>query len=309
MKRREGREHLWSIVLAGDEGVRAKELIRRSFVDEEPKRYCAFVTTRSMFQHTLDRAARLTPWERVAVVTTRQIHHEVWPQLDGRPAGMVLLQPRNVDTAAGIFLPLTFILARDPQATVVIHPSDRFIYPEDPFVSAVDHVVRGSNLLEGRPVLLAARSDGLELEYGWIKSGRLLNQIGGVPIYAVDTFFEKPHGTADLWNTMVLAAKGSTLWSLGWQCAPEMMALFERLKEVIDTGEEMKVLEVIYDVMPRRNFSSHFLQRTPERLAVMEMRDILWSDWGHPRRITDSLGKIGGQPDLLEEPLPFLYQG
>jgi mannose-1-phosphate guanylyltransferase len=109
------RGNVWSIVLAGGDGVRTKEFIRRWLGYEIPKQYCAFVGSRSMFQHTLDRAARLTPWKRVVVVAARHHHHEVWPQLDGRPAGMVLLQPKNVDTAAGIFLPLTFILARDPE--------------------------------------------------------------------------------------------------------------------------------------------------------------------------------------------------
>ena len=35
------------------------------------------------------------------------------------------------------------------------------------------------------------------------------------------------------------AAKGKELWSLGRKCFPEMMSLFERLKKVIDTAEEL----------------------------------------------------------------------
>ena len=317
MKNGDARGNLWSIVLAGGDGVRTKEFIRRWLGYEKPKQYCAFVGSRSMFQHTLDRAASLPPWERVVVVAAPHHQHEVWPQLDGRPAGMVLLQPKNVDTAAGVFLPLTYILARDPQATVVIYPSDHFISPEGAFLSAVDDAVRGSNSLGGRPVLLAARPGGLELEYGWIKPGRFLGQTGEASIHAVETFLEKPDAatayeartTGSLWNTMVLAAKGKELWSLGWKCFPEMMSLFERLKKAIDTAEELKVLDAIYEAMPRRNFSSHLLQCAPERLAVMEMKDVLWSDWGNPARIADTLDKIGKPMAFAEEPLPFLYQG
>ena len=317
MEYQDGRGNLWSIVLAGGDGVRTKEFIRRSFGYEKPKQYCTFVGSRSMFQHTLDRAARLTPWERVVVVAARHHQDEVWTHLDGRPAGMVLLQPKNVDTAAGIFLPLTFILARDPEATVVIYPSDHFIYPEDPFVSAVGHAVWGSALLTGRPVLLAARPDRPELEYGWIKPGRFLVSTGKASIQAVETFFEKPDettareavATGSLWNTMVLAAKGRELWSLGLRCFPEMMSLFERLKEAIDTAEELRVLDAIYKEMPRRNFSSDLLHCAPNRLAVMEMRDLLWSDWGNPERILSGLEKIGKRPAFAEDSLPFLYQG
>ena len=306
-------ENLCSIVLAGGDGMRMKEFIRHRLGYEKPKQYCAFTGKRSMFQHTLDRAAKLSPCERVVVVAARDHQDEVWSQLDGRPAGMVLLQPKNMDTAAGIFLPLTFILARDPQATVMIYPSDHFIHPEGQFVAAVGHAVWGSTLLGGRPVLLAAKPDTLELEYGWIKPGRFLGWTGMAPVQAVETFFEKPdevtarEGWAggSLWNTMILAAKARALWSLGWKYFPEMMRLFEQLKEAIDTTEELKVLDAIYEEMPRRNFSSDLLQCVPDQLAVMEMRDILWSDWGHPARISDTLDKIGKEPVLQRDGFPF----
>jgi mannose-1-phosphate guanylyltransferase len=270
-----------------------------------------------MFQHTLDRAAGLTPWERVVVVAARHHQREVWDQLDARPASMVLFQPKNVDTAAGVFLPLTYILARDPLATVVIYPSDHFIYPEGSFLMAVDQAVRGSHSLGGRPVLLAARPDSLDLEYGWIQPGHLLDQPGTAAIHAVKTFIEKPdestareaRATGSLWNTMVLAAKGTQLWSLGWRCFPDMMSRFEQLKDTIDTAEQLRVIETIYEDLPQRNFSAHLLQRVPERLAVMEMKDVLWSDWGNPERILSGLENIGRQPALAEAPRPFLYVG
>jgi mannose-1-phosphate guanylyltransferase len=317
MKNGDVRGSLWSIVLAGGDGVRTKEFIGRWLGYEKPKQYCTFVGTRSMFQHTLDRAAGLTPWERVVVVAARHHQREVWDQLDARPASMVLFQPKNVDTAAGVFLPLTYILARDPLATVVIYPSDHFIYPEGSFLSAVDQAVQGSNSLGGRPVLLAARPDSLDLEYGWIKPGRLLDQTGKAAIQAVETFIEKPdeatareaRDTGSLWNTMILAAKGKQLWSLGWKCLPDMMSRFERLKDTIDTAEQLRVIEAIYEDLPNRNFSSHLLQCVPERLAVMEMNDVLWSDWGNPERILSGLENIGRRPSIAEDPRPFLYVG
>lgn len=311
------RGKVWSIVLAGGDGQRTKEFVRRWVGYDKPKQFCTFVGTRSMLQHTLDRAARLTPWERVVVSAPRHHQSELWQQLEGRPVGMVLLQPKSVGTTAGIFLPLTFILARDPEATVVIYPSDHFVHPEDAFIFAVDQAVRGSALLGGRTVLLAAKPEGLELDYGWIKPGRFVGWTGKAAVRAVETCIEKPDeatareamSTGSLWNTMVGAAKAKELWSLGRKCVPEMISLFERLKATIDTPEELTVLDEIYEMMPRSNFSSDLVERAPERLAVMEMKDVLWSDWGNEERIVSSLEKIGKWPAFAQNPLPFLYVG
>ncbi len=48
--------------------------------------------------------------------------------------------------------------------------------------------------------------------------------------------------------------------------------------------------------MPSRNFSADLLQRAPEKVVVMKLEDVLWSDWGKPERIVRSLDKIGRHP-------------
>ncbi|MGH7216416.1 MAG: hypothetical protein ACREIG_04190 [Nitrospiraceae bacterium] len=88
-----------------------------------------------------------------------------------------------------------------------------------------------------------------------------------------------------------------------------MMSRFERLKGTIDTAEQLRVIEAIYEALPHRNFSSHILQCVPERLAVMEMKDVLWSDWGNPERILSGLENTGRRPTMAEDPRPFLYVG
>ena len=45
-------------------------------------------------------------------------------------------------------------------------------------------------------------------------------------------------------------------YGTGLEVRSWMTSLFERLKKMIDTAEEFKVLDAIYEAMPRRNFSS-----------------------------------------------------
>jgi mannose-1-phosphate guanylyltransferase len=127
-------KNLWSLLLAGGEGERMKPFIRRWLGRHKPKQYCTFIGTRSMFQHTLDRSDQIIAPERRVTVIARAHRDEAFSQFSWRAPGKVILQPSNRETAAGIFLGLTYIRKRDPDATVVIFPSDHFAHPEDRFV-------------------------------------------------------------------------------------------------------------------------------------------------------------------------------
>jgi len=297
-------DRLWSIILAGGEGTRMTSLVRRWLGRHIPKQYCTFVGTRSMFQHTLDRAARLTPRDRIVTVVAQGHRSEGLSQLDGRGGSTMLFQPTNRDTAAGVFLPLTYIRARDPQATVVLYPSDHFVYPEEQFLEAVRRTARIAELQSDRVTILGVAPDRLELDYGWIQPGESLPDLPGEPVKTVHSFLEKPDASeADsalragaLWNTLVFAANLDLLWRLGWECLPDMMPLFERLSDAIGGPEEGRVLKAIYREMPTKNFSSDLLQRVPEKLAVAELTGVLWSDWGKPERIAETLRRIDRQP-------------
>lgn len=295
---------LWSIILAGGEGERVKPLVQRWLGRHRPKQYCAFVGSRSMFQHTLDRASHLTPPERTLAVIAQNHQHEALVQLQQSYSGTALVQPSNRDTAAGVYLPLTYIRARNPSATVVLFPSDHFVYPEERFLAVVQQAISAAEAFPDRLVLLGVQPDRLELEYGWIQPGASLAETPDGSVRTVSSFLEKPSAAqADtalragaLWNTLVLTAKLETLWTIGWECFPDMMALFEQLGQAVDHSDEGRVLESIYQEMPAYNFSSALLQRAAARVAVMELTGVLWSDWGKPERIMDILQRIGRKP-------------
>lgn len=295
---------LWSMILAGGEGERTRSFIERWLGYPKPKQYCTFVGNRSMLQHTLDRADRLgAPHQKITVVA--QSHQRFAGEaLGGQRAGQVILEPNYCGTAPEMFLPLTYIRAWDPSATVVIFPADHFVFPETRFLEMVRRAIRGSRIFQDRLLLLGVRPTHLELDYGWMNVGGVLGWSGGSCVRQVDSFVEQldhiqalnAMAKGALWNTSVMVGKVSTIWKLGWQYLPVIMERFERLGKAIGSTHEGRMLRQLYQKMPRLDVSSELLQRVPERLGMIELEDVLWSDWEGSDRIRDTLNVLGKEP-------------
>jgi mannose-1-phosphate guanylyltransferase len=90
-------------------------------------------------------------------IIARSHRQEAKPQFKRHSSGIVIEQPANRDTAAGIFLPLTIVRAHNPQATVVVYPSDHFVYPEERFLNSVRLAVCAAEELKDKLVLLGGR--------------------------------------------------------------------------------------------------------------------------------------------------------
>jgi mannose-1-phosphate guanylyltransferase len=117
----------------------------------------------------------------------------------------------------------------------------------------------------------------------------------------VEAFLEKPSRRlaeealrqGALWNTLVAAARARALWDLGWRVLPEFMPSFIRYREALRAGHDGAAIERLYTEVPSLDFSSDLLQRAPERLKVLELEGVAWSDWGRPERILETLTALG----------------
>ena len=306
----------WAILLAGGEGERMRPAIKRWLGEERPKQYCTFVGRRSMLQHAVDRAMEVVQPARLVTVIGRG--HRAYIQraaVSGLP-GCLYEQPGNRGTAAAIFSAASHIITQDPEATVLILPSDQFVYPEERFVQEARRACEFAEKFEDQLILLGVAPDHLETEYGWIEPSndreRSVSQGEGVPAKAVNCFCEKPGRReagallrrGGLWNTMVAAVKVKTLWALGWQCIPEVMEKFETYRQVllairqewVANDHAAYALAYIYQKMDPADFSYHILQHAASHCRVIPMQDVFWSDWGRLDRIKESLDRLSACP-------------
>lgn len=289
------RDNLWSVILAGGEGERTRDFVLARLGHRKPKQYCTFVGTRSLLQHTIDRADRLSPSSRRVVVVAAHHRGEVELQLASRARGKVLLQPKNRGTAPGVFLALSYIASRDPDATVVIYPSDHFICPERAFVGSVDSAVALSAELPESVVLLGVRPRAPETEYGWISLGAPVPSGSGA--HYLSRFVEKPSRSEaeqlfrsrGLWSTSVVVGRLATIWALGWRHLPEILLPWIRVGSGLLEATDGKTLDDVYREMPVRDFARQLLEPAAANLVVLESKGFYWSDWGHPARILETL--------------------
>jgi mannose-1-phosphate guanylyltransferase len=289
--------------LAGGNGERFKELAEKLYGYPRCKQYCAILGKRSMIEHTLARAEFLIPAERTLVVLSGDHRKEVRGQLAGRPEGTILFQPQNRETAAGVLLPLTRIIRQDPEAVVAIMPSDHFVLEEDRFMT---YVLRAKRLVEEAKdfcILLGVDAESPETSYGWIEP---VSEVEGAGALRVKGFYEKPNSsTAEylyrsgcLWNTLVLVARAATLLHMYEEHLPDLYGRFRRIMAVLGTLKEKEALKEAYATMPAISISCGLLQRNPANLRVLRVSGILWSDWGSPTRVRQTLVRLGRLEEL-----------
>jgi mannose-1-phosphate guanylyltransferase len=282
-----------AIVLAGGEGVRLRRYVLARFGEPRPKQYCAFLGPRSMLEHTLDRAQALA----ANVVTVIAEHHRPWAQnqLDGR-GGTVVCQPRNCETAPGLYLPLAYVRARTPEAVVHVLPSDHFVQPSTQFVAEVRRAGEHAASHPDRLVLTGVTPEGPEPAFGYV-----VPRGAARGVQPVARFVEKPSlevateaiARGGMWNTMVIAATVDALWEAGRASIPAMIDRFDELVRHVGTRAEQAVLAEIYREMPSASFSRAVLERVPDRCVVTRLAGVEWSDWGAPERIEATLARRG----------------
>ena len=295
-----------ALVLAGGEGKRLRPFVHLLRRDLLPKQYVNFIGRRSMLEHTLDRAERLVPRERVFTVINRGhlIFPEVSRQVVARQPGTVIVQPENKETAPGILFSLIHIAKRHPDSIVTLLPSDHFVLEEEDLLAHVSVAQQWVKRDHSRIVLLGVRPDRDESDYGYIVPGCRAKR-GSHTSFQIASFVEKPDDRAAqalardgaLWNTMMMVFKTATLMSLIEETAPQLFGVFRRIHDALGSAKEAAVIEQVYRELPPLNFSRDVIEPLARshstQLLALPVENVLWSDWGSESRIMEILRQTG----------------
>ena len=190
------------VILCGGSGTRLWPLSRKSY----PKQFVPLFGEQTLFQGS---ALRMTGAEfaRPVVITNSDFRFIVTEQLQevGIDPGAILIEPEGRNTAPAVLAAALYLAKQDPEAIMLVAPSDHVVPDTKAFQEAV---AKGMTAVEsGQLVTFGITPTHAETAYGYLE---LSEAPSGDPV-PLKRFVEKPNATRA--EEMVKA--GSFLWNAG----------------------------------------------------------------------------------------------
>ena len=204
------------VILSGGAGTRLWPMSREAY----PKQLLALASERSLLQDTVGRitGARFAAPLIVCNAEHRFVIAEQLRQSDVKPRGIVL-EPAGRNTAPAVAVAAMMLAAEDPDALMLVLPSDHVIGDIPAFHGAVETAARAAAI--GRLVMFGITPTVPEVGYGYVERGAALDGADGV--FAVKGFVEKP----DLQRAQQFVASGKHAWNGGMFLFPAALYLAE----------------------------------------------------------------------------------
>jgi len=125
----------YCIIMAGGVGTRFWPLSKTS----KPKQFLDILGTgKTLLQQTFDRISKICPIENIFIVTNEDYKELTALQLPRIKEEQILLEPMRRNTAPCIAYAAFKIKILNPNANIIVAPSDHLILKEDEFVNTVN---------------------------------------------------------------------------------------------------------------------------------------------------------------------------
>ncbi len=246
------------VILSGGTGSRLWPMSRALF----PKQLQPLLGLNSLLQDTALRVADPTRFHAPLVVCNAEHRFAVAEQLRqvGRPAAAILLEPMGRNTAPAIAAAAEVLLAGDPDAVMLVLPSDHAMIRPEPWLAGVFAAEAAAR--SGSIVTFGIRPARAETGYGYIHAGMAI--AGSGPCRRIEAFVEKP----DLATAERLVADGRHYWNAGIFLLSARTYLDELKRH------EPKIAEAASAAVSRGRRDLDFLRLDPEAFATAPSRSI-----------------------------------
>ena len=269
--------------MAGGVGARFWPMSRTA----HPKQFIDILGTGTTpIQQTYQRFMGICPPENMFVVTHELYKDQIMQQLPALSEDQILLEPSRRNTAPCIAYAAYKILKKNPDANLIVAPSDHLILKEDIFKEKIKTALR-------RPV----RTTGLSR---WVSNLHALIPVTAISsstanhndarykdLHKVKTFTEKPsHELAVtflesgefLWNSGIFIWSLKSILEAFHKHLPEIDDLFKKGKDKYYTEQEPKFIKDTYTVCKSISIDYGIMEKAGNVFVIES--DFGWSDLG-----------------------------
>ncbi len=247
----------------------------------------------TLIQKTFSRLSKLIPIENILILTNERYNDLVLEQLPMVKQEQVLLEPAMRNTAPCILFASLKIQKQNPNAVMVVAPSDHWIEDEDTFSrnlqQCFDFCQRGNALMT-----LGIQPTFPNTGFGYIE----FDKADTNPIKKVTQFREKPdYETAKafldsgnfLWNGGIFIWSVKSITEAFEKFQPQMNALFQQGSESYNTDSEKQFIQTNYEKAENISIDYAVMEKANNVYVLPATFD--WNDLGTWGSLHDKLDK------------------
>lgn len=271
--------HNYVFIMAGGVGSRFWPQSRQAY----PKQFIDILGVgKSLLQLTYERFLKVVPARNIFVVTNTEYRDLILEHLEDIEEDNILCEPSRNNTAPSIAYAAFKTLNMDPEANMVIAPSDHFILNEAQFVRDIEESLQ---IVKERDMLLTLGITPTRPDtgYGYINFERT----PGSKICKVLRFTEKPEHD----KAVAFLKDGNYVWNAGifiWNVQSILKAFQEHAKELYDlfiegipyynTSGEQDFINANYGLSPKISIDYAIMEKA-DNVSTMPV-EFGWSDLG-----------------------------
>ena len=269
-------------IMAGGAGTRFWPVSRET----HPKQFIDILGGgETLLQQTFNRFSKLCPKENIFFITNTKYESIILDQIKGIDSSQIIKEPSRRNTAPCIAYAANKIHDLNPNANLIIAPSDHHIQKEDSFLKILKSALNVSEK-ESALVTLGIKPDRPDTGYGYIQYDRANPIEKGV--HRVKMFTEKPNEEIArkfirsgefLWNSGIFIWQTDVILKAIEKYLPDMYELFnDSKKNQYNTNKEKQFISNAY--MQCKNISIDYgIMERAQRVLVLPS-EFGWSDLG-----------------------------
>ncbi|MDG1779263.1 MAG: mannose-1-phosphate guanylyltransferase [Flavobacteriaceae bacterium] len=272
-------KNYYAVIMAGGVGSRFWPVSKTSF----PKQFHDMLGTgQTLLQKIVSRLEQLIPSENIRILTNSAYTDLVLEQLPQCSKNQVIAEPAMRNTAPCILMASLKIHKENPNAVMVVAPSDHWIEDENAFSkdlkAAFDHAQHSNALMT-----LGIRPSFPNTGYGYIEYDATTK----AQVKSVKNFKEKPdYETAKqfidegnfLWNAGIFIWSSKTVLNAFETAQPEMYHLFNKGNLVYNTPDEDQFISTHYEKAENISVDYAIMEVSTDVYVISATFD--WNDLG-----------------------------